>query len=214
MRVLVSFTYAFPPSSICQVSTIKTPPSSFVQPSGECTQFFHANATIKNRCNTISSITNEAGQELLEHEEKANHIWCAFKDRLGKSDFTHMYFNLEELLGPGQHLDLLEIPFSKEEIDAIIFELPNNKSLGPDGFNGEFLKKFWHLISHYFYDLCQEFHEGEICVKSINRSYITIIPKKDCPISISDYKPISLLNSSIKLITKLLAYILQKIIQS
>lgn len=94
----------------------------------ECTQFFHANATIKNRCNTIASITNEIGQELLDNDEKANHIWCAFKDRLGKSDFTHMYFNLEEL------------PFTKEEIDAIIADLPNNKSPGPDSFNGEFLK--------------------------------------------------------------------------
>lgn len=180
----------------------------------ECTQFFHANASIRNRCNNISSLTSEAGQEILDHEGKAQHIWEAFKGRLGQSDFTHMYFDLENLLQPRQDLELLELPFSTEEIDAIISDLASNKSPGPDGFNGDFLKKFWPLIKQDFYALCQKFHDGEICVRSINRSFITLVPKKDHPTSISDYRPISLLNSSIKLITKILADRLQKIIQS
>jgi hypothetical protein len=60
--------------------------------------------------------------------------------------------------------------------------LPNNKSLGPDGFNAEFLKKCWPIISHDFYELGKDFFDGLICLKSINTSFITLIPKKDCPI--------------------------------
>jgi len=56
-----------------------------------------------------------------------------------------------------------------------------------------------------FYNLCSAFHSGYICLKSINGSLITLIPKVDGPSRINDYRPISLLNSSIKLITKLLA---------
>jgi retron-type reverse transcriptase len=49
-------------------------------------------------------------------------------------------------------------------------------------------------------------------MQSINGSHITLIPKKTSPLTISDYRPISLLNTSIKIVTKLLANRLQKII--
>ena len=49
-------------------------------------------------------------------------------------------------------------------------------------------------------------------LQSINYSFITLIPKKDAPIEASDFRPISLVNWSIKIITKLLANRLQKVI--
>jgi retron-type reverse transcriptase len=45
-----------------------------------------------------------------------------------------------------------------------------------------------------------------------NSSLITLIPKVDSPMSPSDFRPISLLNSVLKIITKILANRLQKII--
>jgi hypothetical protein len=49
-------------------------------------------------------------------------------------------------------------------------------------------------------------------MQSINGSHIVLVPKKDNPSKVGDYMPISLLNSSIKLLTKLLANRLQKVI--
>jgi len=84
-----------------------------------------------------------------------------------------------------------------------------DKSPGPDGFNNEFLKKCWFLIKHDFYNICSAFFSEEVCLQSINVSFITLIPKVDGPTRISEYRPISLLNSSVKIITKLLANKLQ-----
>ena len=70
----------------------------------------------------------------------------------------------------------------------------------------------WPIISADFYALCEAFQTGEICLQSINGSYITLLPKVDNPCRIGDYRPISLLNCSMKLLTKLLANRLQKII--
>lgn len=107
-------------------------------------------------------------------------------------------------------LQILGAPFTKEEIEETVLCLPNNKSPEPDGFSNEFIEGCWPLIADDFMLLCQEFHRGEVCLRSINNSHIVLIPKKDGPQSVSDYRPISLLNSSIKLITKMLANRLQK----
>ena len=80
---------------------------------------------------------------------------------------------------------------------------------GPDGFNNEFLKNCWFLIKHDFYKLCSAFFSEEVCLQSNNASFITLIPKIDGPSTISEYRPISLLNSSVKIITELLANRLQ-----
>ena len=47
---------------------------------------------------------------------------------------------------------------------------------------------------------------------SINSSYITLIPKKSNPEIVNDFRPISLLNYSMKCITKLLSSRLQQVI--
>lgn len=50
-------------------------------------------------------------------------------------------------------------------------------------------------------------------MQNINRSYVVaLIPKKDAPRTVGDYRLISLLNSSVKLLTKILTKRLQKVI--
>jgi len=116
-----------------------------------------------------------------------------------------MAFNLSYFLEINSELTWLEDPFTKEEIDSVVRNLPNDKALGPDGFNNEFIKRCWHFIEEDFYDLCFAFQDNSVCLQSINDSYITLIPKIDGAQQVGDFRPISLLNCSIKLITKLLA---------
>lgn len=139
-------------------------------------------------------------------------LWESYKDRLATLEFTEMLFDLPNLLHAVDDLGWLQAPFDKKEIDDIIRHLPTDKSPGPDGFNTNFMKKCWPIISQDFYDLCEAFYEGTACVQSINGSYIALVPKKDSPEGVNDYRPISLLNSSLKLITKLLADRLQQVI--
>jgi hypothetical protein len=61
------------------------------------------------------------------------------------------------------------------------------------------------------YRLCQDFYNHVADLKSINHSYITLVPKKDNPETVHDFRPISLLNSSPKMISKLLASRLQPV---
>ena len=51
-----------------------------------------------------------------------------------------MLYDLQQLM-PVLDLQCLAQPFSTDEINQIIKDLPLDKAPGPDGFNGHFLKR-------------------------------------------------------------------------
>jgi hypothetical protein len=88
--------------------------------------------------------------------------------------------------------------------------MPPDKAFGLDGFNGLFLKKCWPVIKGDFYALCDEFYSGPVSLEGLNTSYITLIPKTNSPETVTDYRPISLMNTSPKIFSKILVERLQK----
>jgi hypothetical protein len=131
---------------------------------------------------------------------------------LGVSSFSGIIFNLATLLQDGHDLSSLVAPFGKYEIDLVIKNLATDKAPRLDGFNANFVKKCWHIICDDFYNLCNAFYLGDVCLQSLNGSHIVLIPKHDHAIKVSDFRPISLLNTSIKIITKILANRMQLVI--
>lgn len=91
-------------------------------------------------------------------------------------------------------------------MDAIIKDLPSDKALGSDAsVASSSKKKSWSMIKHDIYHLCRDFFNHTTDLKSINYSYITLVPKKPNPKRVSDFRPISLLNPTTKFITKILS---------
>jgi len=174
------------------------------------TKFFHANATLRHRRNLISELMGPNDTLVSHHPGKAAILWEDFKVRLGTSDFDQFWVDPSFFVQSDVDLSSLEIPLSPQEIDAVVKSLPNDKSPGPNGFNNEFLKKCWPIVKQDFYKFCGDFFDDNLCLKSINSSFITLIPKTDNARQSSDFRPISLLNSSIKIITKILANRLQQ----
>jgi len=173
------------------------------------TKFFYANARIKNRRNLITMLEDEAGSNIVDHQAKADLIWIAFKERLGVSSFTDINLDLGLFFQTHVESAVLTEPFSTDEIDTVVKSLPSDKAPGPDRFNTDFIKKCWPIVKQDFYNLCDAFYGGNVCLQSIIGSHITLVPKSDNAIKISDFRPISLLNTSVKILTKLLANRLQ-----
>lgn len=67
----------------------------------------------------------------FSHADKENLIWESFKQRIGQSEATTMLLNLPSLIQRHDGLNQLEEPFSTQEIDAVVKQLPNDKSPSP-----------------------------------------------------------------------------------
>ena len=96
-----------------------------------------------------------------------------------------MHFDLESLYGQKPDASIfenLELPFTEEEVNVVVKELPLDKSPGPDGFNNEFFKSCWDIIKEDLLRLIYDFHVGKLLLESINTSYITLIPKGSIPL--------------------------------
>jgi len=162
-------------------------------------------ATISFRKNTVSQILNEQSAWIQDHEGKAGLLWNSFKNRLGVSSGIKMHFDLSNLITRRNNLQDLVEPWTHSEIDSIVKKMPIDKAPGPDDFNGLFLKRTWPITKEYFYKLYDDFFEGTVNLSGLNRSYINLIPKTANPEIVNDYRLISLMNSSPKLISKILA---------
>jgi hypothetical protein len=100
----------------------------------------------------------------------------------------------------------LECPFSEREVLDTIACLPSDKAPGPDGFTGRFYKSCWNIIKVDLLAALYIIHQGNVQrLGQLNSSYIILIPKKMDASLAGDFRPISLIHSVAKLVTKLLA---------
>ena len=127
------------------------------------TQFFYTKASINYRHNHIAVLQNDDQVEVSDHAGKAAILLETYKKRLGTSQKTSTHLDLVSLFGQRQNSDIfdkLELPFTEEEIDAVVKDLPTDKSPGPDGFNNEFLKSCWDIIKGDVLKFIYDFHAG------------------------------------------------------
>ncbi|GKV28130.1 hypothetical protein SLEP1_g37215 [Rubroshorea leprosula] len=108
--------------------------------------------------------------------------------------------------------ELLMAKFSEEEVKNAVWDCEPTKSPGPDGFNFKFIKTMWEDIKHDIIGFAQEFHEHGKLVKGSNASFIVLIPKVENPQGIEEYKPISFIEVMFKILSKLLANCLRKVL--
>jgi len=110
-------------------------------------------------------------------------------------------------LGYTHHdLEDLDAPFTDQEIEAVIKDMPMEKAPGPDGFIGSFYKRCWTIIKGDMPQGIMSFYNHRTTrLGLINEANIVLLPKTQDARSVSDYRPISLINSFVKIITKILA---------
>ncbi|RVX12950.1 LINE-1 reverse transcriptase-like [Vitis vinifera] len=108
--------------------------------------------------------------------------------------------------------EVLEMPFIEEEIYAALMDMNGDKALGPDGFTIGFWQSSWELVKEEIMDLFREFYDQRSFAKSLNSTFLVLIPKKGGAKDLGDFRPISLLGSLYKILAKVLVNRLKKVL--
>jgi hypothetical protein len=107
---------------------------------------------------------------------------------------------------------LLLLPFVEDEVRNALFQMHPLKSPGPDGYNAGFYQKAWHITSKEVCIAVLHFLNGGEFDRDINSTHIVLIPKVSSPSKVTEFRPISLCNVIYKLIAKILANRLKKVL--
>ena len=87
-------------------------------------------------------------------------------------------FNLPRL--NQEEIEIMNNPITNTEIEAVIKNLPQNKSRGPDGFTGEFYQTFTEEeLMPVLLKLFQKIAEKGTFPNSFYKATITLIPELD-----------------------------------
>ncbi|CAA7040466.1 unnamed protein product [Microthlaspi erraticum] len=114
---------------------------------------------------------------------------------------------------PEQKQAMVIIPQARD-IKKVLFKLKPNKSSGPDGLTSGFYKAAWDFLGEEVTTSISRFFSSSFMPTSTNSTILTLVPKFPGASKISDFKPISCLNTLYKVVSKLLVSRLKPLLPS
>ncbi len=178
------------------------------------TKYFHSRASHRRQRNAISSLTTDAG-EIVTNPEL---IGTQFTDYY-QAPFTATPLEDVEVVLDGiqpcvtQGMNqTLTCQFTESEVITTMKQMAPLKAPGPDGMPPIFYQSYWHVVGKDISAAILYCLHSSTLLPSLNHTYVTLIPKTKSPERVIEYRPISLCNVIYKLISKVLANRLKKIL--
>lgn len=181
------------------------------------TAYYHRLTATRKYINHIHYLIDEEGNRYDSVKSIADHSVDYFEKFLNL-DVPHQLFEQSDidLLIPYRCNEAqksgLSKDFTAEEIREAFFSLPKNKTSGPDGFTSEFFCDCWSIVGPEVTAAVSEFFTSGKLLKQWNAATLVLIPKIPNASKMADFRPISCLNTLYKVIAKLLAERLKKIL--
>jgi hypothetical protein len=178
------------------------------------TRFFHQRASQCRRRNLIAELHDSQG---VTHtgDEAIGRVFEEYFDTLFKSsnpsDFDSVFEGIALVVTEDMN-NKLSKPFQRQEMDYALKQIGPLKAPGPDSMSPIFYQTFWDSIGNDVSSAILSCLNSGSILKSINHTYIALIPKKQNPTKVTDFRPISLCNVLYKILSKVLTNRLKSIL--
>ena len=187
---------------------------------GEKPSKYFLNLENRNRVNkSINEIRISETEVITDQAQILKNLESFYKTLYSRPEDTNddLEIDLEPTKITEQEKIELDRPLDKSELDTALTQMKNNKSPGLDGYSPEFFKAFWPQLGHFLFDCVIECYAQNKLTSSQTQGLITCLPKTGKARDLlKNWRPISLLNTSYKLIslciTNRLKSVLSKII--
>ena len=189
---------------------------AWVRGGDENTAIFHAFLKARHKHNTINSVRDAAGN-WMENSERVSEAFLSYYKHLLGSTMIGRRSVIKKivLLGPcltAEQRQLLQKDYRKQEVRDAVFNIPEFKARGPDGYSSAFFQDNWEIVGTDVEEAVLSFLRTGRLLRELNATSITLIPKNFCPDSVHDYRPISCCNVLYKVATKIICSRLRMIL--
>ncbi|XP_048624100.1 uncharacterized protein LOC106453611 [Brassica napus] len=184
------------------------------------TSYFFRIVQTRLNYNTIRSFVLISGIILTDPLDMSSHAVRHFSNILGPMPpmrvnmvSTVQWFQSLSLFRCDQNqcVQMTTIP-TVEEITRVMHKLNSNKVPGPDGLTSGFYKSAWSIVGAEVTGSIQHFFLSSFMPATTNSTILSLVPKHNGASNITDFLPISCLNTVYKVVSRLLVKRLKPIL--
>ena len=159
--------------------------------------------------NTIFALMNNSGSLVSSTNDILDVTHKFYSELYSKepedTDIQDQFLSQVDVKLTDEDREKLDQDFSEKELQDALLDLKKNKSPGSDGLTKEFYDHFWDKLKILYIECLLEIEEVGELTETQKLGLIRISYKKDGRIFISNYRPITLLNVDLKILTRALA---------
>ena len=180
------------------------------------TRYFYSLERQKQSKQTINVLTKNNLDTITEPHDIITESYDFYKslytaqpiDPTRQTDFL----NIETPTLTAHDRNLCEGYVTEHELLLALQTMENNKSPGLDGLSTNFYKHFWHLLGPELTNIYNYAYDHEHLSLSQQRGVITLLFKKGDRTKLQNWRPITLLNTDYKILTKALSNRLKQVL--
>jgi hypothetical protein len=177
------------------------------------TSFFHAACSERRRSNKIGRLKKDDGGWVEEEEKRTfitNYFYTLFRSN-GVVD-TQQLTQAVECKVTSEMNAILMRAYNAEEVKSALDSIGDMKAPGTARMPSIFYKRFWEVVGEKVMEEVLQVLNGGPIPAGWNETTIVLIPKVPKPDKIKDLRPINLCNVLYKIVSKVLANRLKKVL--